>query len=102
MWATTWRKLLSVATSRSTLTLPSASARRVHSVIALGVGSPDMTPSEKRPPRASAAGARRAQPGGQCARGEDRARGYGAGAHDELAAGLHFIDLLSVLRTARA
>jgi hypothetical protein len=58
--ATTWRNDLSVATSRSTLTLPSASASRVHSVIALGVGSPDMTPSEKRPWRASAAG--RAEP----------------------------------------
>jgi hypothetical protein len=42
------------------LTLPSRSTARVHSVIALGVGSPDITPSEKRPPRASAA--ERAEP----------------------------------------
>ena len=46
--------------------------------------------------------ARRAQSGGQCAGGEDRARGDGAGANDELAAGLHVHDLLSVLGTARA
>ena len=43
-----------------------------------------------------------AQSGGQCARGEDRGRGCGAGAHDELAASLHLHDLLSVLGTARA
>ena len=51
------RKFLSVATSRSRLTLPSASASRVHSVIALGVGSPDITPSEKRLPRPARPGA---------------------------------------------
>src|SRR6476660_6875829 len=51
--ATTWRKALSVATARSALSAPSTSCRRDQSEIAVGVGSPDITPSEKRPARAS-------------------------------------------------
>src|SRR4051794_16715736 len=53
--ATTRRKSLTRATSSSALTFPSTSCRRDHSVIALGVGSPDMTPSENTPSRASGA-----------------------------------------------
>jgi hypothetical protein len=48
--ATTRRKPLSRATSSSTVPAPSASATRVHSVMARGPGSPDITPSAKRPP----------------------------------------------------
>ena len=47
---TTRRKPRSRATSSSTVPAPSASATRVHRVIARGPGSPDSTPSAKRPP----------------------------------------------------
>ena len=49
--ATTRRKPRSRATSSSTVPRPSASATRVQSVMAFGPGSPDSTPSRKRPPR---------------------------------------------------
>src|SRR5215210_9248933 len=51
--ATRRRKSRSWDTSSSTLTSPLTSPRRVHTVMPPGVGSPDMTPCEKRPPRAS-------------------------------------------------
>ena len=71
-------------------------------MIALGVGSPDMTPSEKRPPRARAAGRAEPSPAASALGERIALAADGAGAHDELATGLHVHDLLSVLGTARA
>ncbi len=48
---TTLRKPASLATSSATVPLPLAPVRRVHRVIPFGVGSPEMTPSAKRPLR---------------------------------------------------
>src|ERR687898_1035699 len=49
--ATTLRKPRSRATSSSMVPAPSTSDTRVQSVMPFGVGSPEMTPSAKRPPR---------------------------------------------------
>ena len=83
--ATTRRKPRSRATSSSTVPLPSTSLTRVHSVMASGAGSPDITPfSEVAAPQGWLAPR---APGGERPRaGEGGGQGKAAGSGYEAAA----------------
>src|SRR3954453_21089412 len=56
---TTWRKDLSLATSSAIVPLPPPpdGSKRVHRLMPLGVGSPEITPSGNLPPRKGLAAA---------------------------------------------